>query len=51
MKTKMRTNGDKTIAHANIKAKLGLTDKHNHNFLFRGTFIDQIMNLKISITQ
>jgi hypothetical protein len=41
MKTKMRTNGDKTIAHANIKAKLGLTDKNNHNvfYLEGGTFI------------
>jgi hypothetical protein len=41
MKIKMKTNGDKTITHSNIKAKLGLTDKQNHNvfYLEGGTFI------------
>lgn len=41
MNTKMKINGDKTIKHANIKAKLGLTDKKNHSvfYLEGGTFI------------
>lgn len=41
MKTKIKTNGDKTINHANIKAKLGLTDKTKHSvfYLEGGTFI------------
>lgn len=41
MVTKLRTNGDKTIEHPTIKAKLGVTNKKNHStFYFEGsTFV------------
>lgn len=45
MNTKIRTNGDKTIKHDAIKAKLGLTDKKNHSvfYLEGGTFIQPMI--------
>lgn len=41
MVDKIKINGDKIITHDKIKAKLGLTDKHNHSvfYLEGGTFI------------
>lgn len=41
MSAKIKTNGDKTIKHDRIKAKLGLSDKKNHSvfYLEGGTFI------------
>jgi hypothetical protein len=41
MTSKLRTNGDKTIPHNEIKAKVGITDKKNHTaFYLEGcTFI------------
>lgn len=41
MKTKLRVNGDKSIKHELINAKLGLTDKKNHSVFYMegGAFI------------
>lgn len=41
MNTRIRINGNKNIKHNTIKARLGLTDKNNHNtfYLEGGAFI------------
>ena len=41
MNTKIKINGNKTINHNNIKAKLGITDKSNHSVFYMegGAFI------------
>lgn len=47
MVEKIKINGDKTIIHNKINAKLGLTDKHNHSvfYLEGGTFITPTISL------
>jgi hypothetical protein len=48
MDTKIKINGDKTIKHNYIKAKLGLTSKKNHSVFYieGGTFVTPTVDLE-----